>query len=148
LSNDQSPARQIALRLIEGQQLNRTAADTTAHVTAAACDKLYKDLTQWVGPDGCHALFARALAQARREHEALEQIQLRPGVEPYMDAVAETIIAHGDDTTADALSSMLVTLIELLGRLIGDDMATKLIERNIPDAVRQKPIGNGRKRDT
>ena len=142
MSSDQSPARRIALRLIDAHRRDGTTGDTTARATAAACDKLYKDLAQWVGPDGCHALFARALAQARREHDALEQIQLRPGSDPYVDAVPETIIAHGGDTTAAALGSMLIRLVELLGRLIGDDMAMKLIEQSIPDARGEaKPLG-------
>jgi hypothetical protein len=73
----------------------------------------------------------RALAQARTEYPALAQIQLRPRSDPYVDGVAATIIAHGDAATADALESMLVRLVELLGRLIGDDMATKLIGRSL-----------------
>ena len=40
-------------------------------------------------------------------------------------------MANGDAATAEALESMLVHLIQLLGRLIGDDMATKLIERSV-----------------
>jgi hypothetical protein len=40
-------------------------------------------------------------------------------------------MAHGDAATAEALESMLVRLVELLGRLIGDDMAMKLIERSL-----------------
>jgi hypothetical protein len=33
---------------------------------------------------------------------------------------------------------MLERLVELLGRLIGDDMATKLIERSIPASERSQ----------
>jgi hypothetical protein len=40
-------------------------------------------------------------------------------------------MAHGDAPTAEALESMLVRLVELLGRLIGEDMAMKLIERSL-----------------
>ena len=54
-----------------------------------------------------------------------------PRSEPYIDGIAETIMAHGDPATAEALESMLVRLVELLGRLIGDDMAMKLIERSL-----------------
>jgi len=61
----------------------------------------------------------------------LEQIKLRPLSQPYLDGVPETIMASGDGETADALESMLVHLIELLVRLVGDDMATKLVERSI-----------------
>jgi len=60
----------------------------------------------------------------------LAQIKLRPRTDPFVDGVAETIMAHGDRATAEGLESMLVRLLELLGRLIGDDMATKLIGRS------------------
>jgi hypothetical protein len=62
----------------------------------------------------------------------LEQIRLRPLSQPYLDGVAETIMGRGDGETAEALESMLVHLIELLVRLVGEDMATKLIERSMP----------------
>jgi hypothetical protein len=61
----------------------------------------------------------------------LGQIQLHARSEPYIDGVAATIVAHGDAATAEALESMLAHLVELLGRLIGDDMAMKLIERSL-----------------
>ena len=40
-------------------------------------------------------------------------------------------MAFGDPATDEALESMLARLVELLGRLIGDDMAMKLIERSL-----------------
>jgi hypothetical protein len=61
----------------------------------------------------------------------LAQIQLHARSEPYIDGVAETIMAHGEPATAEALESLLVRLVELLGRLIGDDMAMKLIEQSL-----------------
>jgi hypothetical protein len=136
LSDDQPPARQIAHRLINGRRSDRPGGDSAARAAAAACDHLYRELSQWVGPDGCHALFTRALAQARTEYPALAEIQLRARSEPYIDGVAETIMAHGDAAAAEALESMLVLLIELLGRLIGDDMALKLIQRSLAASER------------
>jgi hypothetical protein len=117
---------------------------TAARAAATACDKLYRELSRWVGPDGCHALFTRALAQARIDHPALEQIQLHARSDPYIDGVAEAIMAHGDPATADGLEAMLVHLIELLGRLIGDDMATKLIERSVAAFERDDPTSDRR----
>ena len=130
-SQNESPSRQIARRLIESHRPQRAEGHTSARAAAAACDQLYRELSRWVGPDGCHALFTRALAQARTEYPALGQIQLRARSEPYIDGVAETIMAHGDPATAEGLEAMLVHLIELLGRLIGDDMAMKLIDRSL-----------------
>src|ERR1700720_1206750 len=91
-SQNEPPARQIARRLIESHRSQRAEGHTSARAAAAACDQLYRELSRWVGPDGCHALFTRALAQARTEHPALGEIQLRARSEPYIDGVAETIM--------------------------------------------------------
>ena len=127
LSRDRA-AHEIVRRLIHSRSSERAEGDTSART--AAGDHLYRELSRWVGPDGCHALFTRALAEARTEFPPLGQIQLRAGSEPYIGGVAETVAAYGDSATAKALESMLIHLVELLGRLIGDDMATKLIERS------------------
>jgi hypothetical protein len=144
VSRDQSAEQQIARRLIEDHRSERAEGHTSARAAAAACDQLYRELSRWVGPDGCHALFTRALAQARTEYPALGQIQLRARSEPYIDGVAETIMAHGDPATAEGLEAMLVHLIELLGRLIGDDMAIKLIERSLAASDRGDPTSDRR----
>jgi hypothetical protein len=61
----------------------------------------------------------------------LGAIQLHARSEPYTKGVAEAIIPHGDPATADGLEALLIRLIEILGRLIGDDMSTILIERSL-----------------
>jgi hypothetical protein len=127
----QDPRREIARRLIDSRRQERTGADTAARAAASACDHLYRELSRWVGVDGCHALFTRALSQARVEHAALTPIQLNARSEPYIDGLAAAIMAYGDAGTAEALESMLVRLLELLGRLIGDDMAMKLVGRSL-----------------
>jgi hypothetical protein len=144
LSRNEPPARQIARRLIDSHRSERAEGQTAARAAAAACDQLYRELSRWVGSDGCHALFTRALAQARTEYPALGQIQLRAGSEPYIDGVAETIMAYGDPATAEGLEAMLIHLIELLGRLIGEDMAMKLIERSVAASERGGPTSERR----
>jgi hypothetical protein len=138
----QSPTHQIARRLIESRRSERTEGDTPARAAAGASDRLYRELSRWVGLDGCHALFSRALTDARSEFPALGQIQIRARSQPHIDGVAETIIARGDPATAEALESMLVGLAELLGRLIGDDMAMKLIERSLAGSAHADPNSN------
>lgn len=81
------------------------------------------------------------------ESATLDQIQLRPRAEPYLEGVAENSAAHGDAATAEALESVLVHLIELLGRLIGDEMAAKLIERSIATPVRREATPNDRREE-
>lgn len=89
----------------------------------------------------------RALAQARAEHPALGKIQLRARSTPYVDGVAESIMAYGDAATAEALDSMLARLVELLARLIGDDMAIKLIERSLDASPGPGPTPNDKREE-
>jgi hypothetical protein len=137
----------MARGLIISHRSKRSEGHTAARSVAAACDQLYRELSRWVGPDGCHALFTRALAQARAEYPALGQIQLHARSDPYIDGVAETIMAHGDPATAEGLEAMLVHLIELLGRLIGDDMAMKLIERSLAASESGRGTFDGRREE-
>ena len=141
-----SVARGIARRLIDTHSGNAQSS-SRARAAALACDDLYRELSRWVGPDGCHALFTRALADARGEYPALGEIQLRARSEPYVEGVAECITAHGDDATAEAVESMLVRVVELLSRLIGDDMSIKLIERSLRAAERGNATSGERREE-
>ena len=122
--------------MIDSQRDGRAAGDAVAGAAGDACGHAYKALSRWVGSDGCHALFTRALAQARADHPALEHIRLRARGEPYVEGIGEATMEYGDAVGAGALEAMLAGLVELLGRLIGDDMAIKLIELSL-----EKPDG-------
>jgi hypothetical protein len=133
-SGDVPAAQEIVRRLISSRPHRQQRGDISARAAAAASDSLYRELSRWVGPDGCHALFTRALAESRTQYPVLEKIQLRARSEPYIEGIADSIMARGDPETAEALESMLVRLVELLGRLIGEDMAGKLIDRTFGDS--------------
>ncbi|HEY3258126.1 MAG TPA: hypothetical protein VGJ64_04670 [Gemmatimonadaceae bacterium] len=132
MSPDLTPARQLARRLIER---SRAEGAPSAQPAAVALNRLYLDLARWVGFEGCHALFTRALAEARAEHPLLGTIQLHAHSTPYLEGVAETMEQHGGAETDAALESMLVIVIEVLSRLIGDEMARILIERGLPESA-------------
>jgi hypothetical protein len=146
-SGNRPAAQEIVRRLISNRAPHAKRADTAARAVAAACDNLYRELSRWVGPDGCHALFARALAETRPQYPALEKIQLRPRSEAYIEGIADSIMARGDPETAEALESMLIRLVELLGRLIGDDMAMKLIERSLAASESGGETSDGRREE-
>lgn len=130
VSGNESPAQQVARRLIDSSRAGPVGDDTDAQATLNACDRLFGELSRWVGPDGCRALFTRALAEARTEFPTAQEIQLRARSELDSDG-AVFIMTHTDAATAAALESMLIHVVELLGRLIGTDMAMKLIERGL-----------------
>lgn len=122
------PPGELARRAIDAGRSQAPAGDRVASGPAAACGYLYDELSRWIGSDGCHALFVRALADARKESQALQSIQLTARAVPYVQGLEEAVAAHGDAETAAGIEVLLTRLLELLGRLIGDEMALKLIE--------------------
>lgn len=139
-------AQQLAQRLVELEQKASGPKTSRAFAAALAGQKLQQSLSRWIGSDGCHALFLRAREEARSDRPALEPLYLRVRSEPYVEGVAQSIEAFGEAATADAIESLLADMIELLGRLIGVDMATNLIERGLPEhAPVETPTKNRRR---
>jgi hypothetical protein len=70
---------------------------------------------------------------------------VRSEPEPGLEGVPELIRTHGAAATAGALESLLLTLLGLLGRLIGDDMVMRLVEPRMRDyrRVDGKTDGHG-----
>ena len=140
------PTRQKARRLIDRSSgADGGVGRTVAHAAFSACNELYQNLSRWVGRDGCHALFTRALAEARTDYPLLKEIQFRARSEPCVEGVTQTIDAYGAAQTAEAIESMLAGLIELLGRLIGDDIAMKLIEESFAESARDGARSSSRR---
>ncbi len=92
-------------------------------------------LSRWIGIDGCNAVFSRAKAEAEASHAALRALSLRVRAAQYIEGVGVSVEQYGDTETADGIESMLVGVSELLGRLVGPDMAKNLIEQSLPDSA-------------
>jgi len=85
-----------------------------------------------MGNDGCRALFARALAtaQAGGSHPVLEMVRISAGSVYCLDGLTDAAVRHGAAAATEGAAAVLSALIELLGRLIGDDMALNLLEHS------------------
>lgn len=142
VTNGAQAPRTLARRVIDAGRSQSIAGDGASGAAAAACSYLYGELSRWIGSEGCHALFTRALAEARKESPPLQSIQLSARLVPYVQGIDTAVAAHGDAETAAGVEVLLLHLVELLGRLIGDDMATKLIEPVLAKAEnsREKPV--------
>lgn len=127
LTSDELAAREIAQGMVRAGRSQSSADDSASGAAASACNYLYIELSRWIGSEGCHALFTRALSDARKGSASLHSIQLTARAAPYVQGIEATVAEHGDAETAAAIETMLLRLVELLGRLIGDDMAIKLI---------------------
>ncbi len=137
LPSEPPTARELVRNLIDLEAETQTdEAPASADAALATSDRLFRELSRWVGSAGCHALFARALADARNSHPLLMGMRLLNHDQPHFEGAGEIIEAFGAAATAEAVETVLVTLVELLGRLIGDDMAAKLILQSLPELAR------------
>ncbi|MGZ8377237.1 MAG: hypothetical protein ACXW0Z_08335 [Gemmatirosa sp.] len=91
-----------------------------------ALHRLAGELTGWFGPFGTHALITRALAHARAEHPSLGGVTLGTPSALNVEGLAHSARGHGAAGAAGAVE-LLAWIIELLGRLIGDELAAVLV---------------------
>lgn len=126
--------RELAGRLLAtGSQVAARSDEAQSQLPAAARvgRHLAVELSRWFGPYGYHALLTRALARARREHSVLEAVHVGPPSAPYLNGLEDAAQAHGVAATTAGVQAVLAALIDLLGRLIGDDLAVMLIDQTI-----------------
>lgn len=106
------------------------ATSETPEAIAAAAERLgtqlRRGLGRWIGTDGYYTLLGRAAAATREAHPTLNPVSyFRDGAPVTLAAVQ----AHGARAVVDGLVALLAALIELLGRIIGDEMARHLVEQ-------------------
>lgn len=134
LSSPQAqPARDLAHRLLGPEAGAAGAPDALAASATRACERVLENLSRWVGIDGADALFARALTRAQTQYPALGVVRFGPRSEICLEGIEESARTHGAAAAAEGVAGILTALIELLGRLIGDDLATQLVQQSLPD---------------
>jgi hypothetical protein len=116
----------------------RAAGDTNTleEVAAAAertCTQLQAGLARWVGTEGYRALIDRALLLARAEHPVLGGLSCHGEAEPVTTAAVR---AHCAAEVATGMVALVATLIDLLSRIVGEEMAVELVNQ----AVTRAPV--------
>jgi hypothetical protein len=112
-----------------------SAAVEPAMVAAAlqrACARVSANLRDAVGDDGRHALLARALARTEPDHPALKDIRKLNDGAIQLDNVVASVEAHGVAPVTAAIEALLAALLDVLGRLIGEDMTMRLLDHDLP----------------
>jgi hypothetical protein len=125
-----SASVQIARRLLAREAPPGHKADPKAIGAALerTCVRVSANLCDAMGEDGCAALLARALARAEADHPALKNIRRLNNGGIHLDGVVASIETHGAAHVTAAIEALLAALIDVLGRLIGEDMAIRLVD--------------------
>jgi hypothetical protein len=106
--------------------LDAGAPEEMAAAAEQGCARLQAVLTRWIGADGYRALVGRALAQARAAHPAIAGLQCQ-GVD--VQGVAAAVGAHSAAEVREGILALVALLIDLLSRVIGEEMAVRLVEQ-------------------
>jgi hypothetical protein len=105
---------------------NASETQEVAEAAERMCTQLRVGLGRWIGAMGYRALLDRALGLVRAEHPALGGLSCHGEEEP---AVADAVRAHGAAEVAAGMIAVVAVLIDLLGRIIGEEMALRLVEQ-------------------
>ena len=106
--------------------LTAGAPEEMAEAAEQGCARLRGVLTRWIGSEGYRVLVDRALAEARAEHPAIADLQCTGG---DVEGVGAAVGVHGGAEVREGILALVARLIDLLSRLIGEDMATRLVEQ-------------------
>jgi len=107
------------------------ALDGRAAELQRTCTRLTDNLRDTVGADGCAALLARSLARTDLAHPALTAVWRQDGREIYLDGVTAAMEQHGEAAVTAGVDALFATVVDVLGRLIGEDMAIRIIDLGI-----------------
>lgn len=123
---DETPALAAAQRLWARCENHNGVSAPLTIVADRVYTGLRTELGRWIGVEGLHSLLARSLAVARAECPALSGLTHLGGEDPVISAAVKL---HGADVVADGLVSVLVHLTELLGRVVGAELAVHLLDQ-------------------
>jgi len=122
----------LALRVLARESTGSGAAATLV-AAEHVLDRLHGHLAPWVGRDGFHALFTRALSRARDSHPILADVSSEPRDGHRLDALGRRIAAGDELGMTEALVALVAALFTLLVRLIGDEMVARLTYQIWPE---------------
>ena len=121
-----APAVDAAHRLWAGVAGEATAPDQVAAGVERLFARLRAGLGRWVGAEGYCALLDRAVALVRTDHPVVDGLSCRKADDPVTPAVVR---AHGTAEVTAGTVALLAALIDLLGRIVGEEIAVRLVEQ-------------------
>lgn len=136
MSGAPSPGLAAARRLIARMKSYPSSVESTDPSVSAlqrACTTAVHNIRQSLGDHGCEALLSRAIATIETRHPLA--MELRHGQTITRERVSAVVQTHGATAAEAAVESLIGTLIEILARLIGEDMAIRMIDPDGPPHV-------------
>jgi hypothetical protein len=126
MTQSSGAATEAARRLWARSAGDAATPEEVAAATVRAFAQLEMGLSRWVGAEGFRALRGRAHGLVRSAHPALGALSADLG---DGQGVVAAVRSHGAREVAAGITSLIAALIDLLGRIIGEEMAVRLVEQ-------------------
>lgn len=102
------------------------------------CARVSTALRNALGTDGCNALLVRAVTRTEAQHPLIAGLRRSEGNVSF-DELVRSVDEHGVVPVSAAIEALLASLIDILTRLIGEEMTIRLttidaLERQGTDA--------------
>lgn len=119
-------AAAVARRLWASAATEDSAPDVLAAAVDRICSHLRTGLGRWIGAEGYHSLLDQALGRVRPAHGVLRGFGCMGNEQA---AILTAIQRYGSDAVLAAMVDLVAMLVELLGQIIGEEMAVRLVEQ-------------------
>ena len=90
------------------------------------CARVSGTLRNSLGADGCNALLVRALTRIEAQHPLIKDLRRNSDGGISFDVLVTSVDVHGVAAVSAAIEALLAALIDILVRLIGEDMTVRL----------------------
>ena len=118
---------QLARRLLAPELTLGTADPEVAAVgLRRTCERISVTLRNALGVDGSSALFHRALMRTEAAHPSLAGLRGSDDRHIAFEGLAASVDAHGIGAVSAGVEALLAALIDILVRLIGEEMTIRL----------------------
>lgn len=116
----------VARRLWASATPDDTPPEELAAAVDRICSHLRTGLGRWIGAEGYHSLLDQSLGRVRSTHAVLRSIGCMGNEQT---AILAAIQRHGSGVVMAAMVDLVAMLVELLGQIIGEEMAVRLVEQ-------------------
>ena len=121
--------RGFAQRLLALEATSQSAADSQ-HEALRVFEKLRSSLARFAGPNGFTALLRRALTLARKEHPALQSVEVN--ADGSLEGLDRAMADAGNGGNEAALT-ITAHLLGLLFIFVGESLTLRLVRDAWPD---------------
>jgi len=115
----------VAHRLWDATAQHLGDSDDVLVICELLLTRLEARLRRWIGAEGYASLLSRSVAESIHDQPALTTI---PNL--VADETETAAMTANENEQRDAVLALLVTMMQQLGGIIGDNMAIRLIEQS------------------